>query len=69
MRTSLSVGFIGLGHVGSKLATHLLESGHSLSVLDLDDDAAATTQFPENLGLTHLRAPRGDYQDPWAEKS
>ena len=29
---------------------------------------ATTTQFPENLGLTHLRAPRGDYQDPWAEK-
>ena len=41
MRTSLCVGFIGLGHVGSKLATHLLESGHSLSVLDLDHDAAA----------------------------
>lgn len=24
-----------------------------------------TTRFPENLGLAHLRPPRGDYQDPW----
>ena len=30
---------------------------------------ATTTQFPENRGLAHLRPPRGDYHDPWAEKS
>ena len=41
MHASLSIGFIGLGHVGSKLAYHLLESGHSLNVLDLDPHAAA----------------------------
>ncbi|MEE3328709.1 MAG: 2OG-Fe(II) oxygenase family protein [Myxococcota bacterium] len=26
-----------------------------------------TTRFPENLGLAHLRPPRGDYRDPWRE--
>ena len=26
-----------------------------------------TTRFPENLGLAHLRPPRGEYRDPWQE--
>ena len=27
-----------------------------------------TTRFPENLGLAHLRPPRGDYRDPWLDE-
>ncbi|MEE3328710.1 MAG: NAD(P)-dependent oxidoreductase [Myxococcota bacterium] len=36
----MSVGFIGLGHVGTKLAKNLLESGYPLAVLDLQREAA-----------------------------
>ena len=35
------VGFVGLGHVGEKLAGSLLRGGYELVVLDLDPQAAA----------------------------
>jgi len=35
------VGFVGLGHVGAKLASSLLRGGYDLVVLDLDPEAAA----------------------------
>jgi len=34
-----SAGFIGLGNMGSRMARHLLEAGHPLTVFDLDDAA------------------------------
>ena len=37
---STSVGFIGLGNVGAKLAASLLRNGFALTVRDLDRDAA-----------------------------
>ena len=40
MKNPTSVGFIGLGHVGAKLAHNLLASGHPLAVLDLQREAA-----------------------------
>ena len=40
MRKPTSVGFIGLGNVGAKLAGSLLEGGHPLGVLDLERSAA-----------------------------
>ncbi len=36
----MEVGFIGLGNVGGKLAGSLLRNGVSLTVRDLDRDAA-----------------------------
>jgi 3-hydroxyisobutyrate dehydrogenase len=35
-----TVGFIGLGHLGSHMARHLLEAGYPLTVFDLSEDAA-----------------------------
>ena len=40
----MSVGFIGLGNVGLKLANNLLSSDHLLFVHDLD----------KNLSLIHI---------------
>jgi 3-hydroxyisobutyrate dehydrogenase-like beta-hydroxyacid dehydrogenase len=37
----LSVGFIGLGNVGAKLAGSILKAGIGLTVLDLDSQAEA----------------------------
>ena len=39
MSTELSVGFIGLGNVGAKLAGSILRAGIDLTVLDLDAEA------------------------------
>ncbi len=41
MSTELSVGFIGLGNVGAKLAGSILRAGIDLTVLDLDAEAEA----------------------------
>lgn len=41
MSTELSVGFIGLGNVGAKLAGSILRAGIGLTVLDLDSEAEA----------------------------
>ena len=41
MSTGLSVGFIGLGNVGAKLAGSILRAGIDLTVLDLDAEAEA----------------------------
>ena len=41
MSTELSVGFIGLGNVGAKLAGSILRAGIGLTVLDLDPEAEA----------------------------
>ena len=40
MQDPISVGFIGLGNVGSKLAGSLLEGGYPLGVLDLERETA-----------------------------
>ena len=34
----MKIGFIGLGNVGSKLATSILRNGYELAVIDLDDE-------------------------------
>ncbi len=38
---SMSVGYVGLGHLGVHLARSLLAAGNSLTVTDLDEDSAA----------------------------
>lgn len=38
----MHIGFIGLGHMGSPMATNLLKAGHQLSVFDLSTTAVAT---------------------------
>ena len=38
----MTIGFVGLGTMGSKIATNLIESGHDLVVHDLNRGAAAT---------------------------
>ena len=38
----MRVGFIGLGHVGAKLAGSLLRNGFDLTVRDIDPAAANT---------------------------
>jgi len=37
----MRIGFVGLGNVGGKLAGSVLRNGYSLTVHDLDRDAAA----------------------------
>ncbi|GAA1263266.1 hypothetical protein GCM10009589_14740 [Arthrobacter pascens] len=35
------LGFVGLGHIGSRVIPHLLKAGHDVAVFDLDKDAVA----------------------------
>jgi 3-hydroxyisobutyrate dehydrogenase len=44
----LDIGFIGLGVMGSPMATHLARAGHRLTLLDLD--TTASTQLADTLG-------------------
>jgi 3-hydroxyisobutyrate dehydrogenase-like beta-hydroxyacid dehydrogenase len=41
--SSLKVGFIGLGHMGSKMALNLYQDGHSVVVYDRDQRAVKNT--------------------------
>jgi len=54
--TELSVGFIGLGNVGAKLAGSLLRAGIGLTVLDLDSEAEAPLLAAGALKGAHPRA-------------
>lgn len=37
----MKIGWIGVGHMGKPMATHILEAGHELTVHDLQQSAAA----------------------------
>lgn len=41
--SNLKVGFIGLGHMGSKMALNLYQDGHSLVIYDRDSRAVTNT--------------------------
>jgi 3-hydroxyisobutyrate dehydrogenase len=41
MTQEQTVGFIGLGNMGSRMASHLVTAGYPLTVFDLDADAVA----------------------------
>lgn len=43
-RETVTVGFVGLGIMGSNLATNLVEDGYDLLVYDVDPDAVATLE-------------------------
>lgn len=49
-----SVGFVGLGNVGSKLAGSLLRNGVDLTVRDLDKKTAAHCWPPGQNGQIQL---------------
>jgi len=51
----MSVGFIGLGVMGSSMAKNLLKKGHSLTVLDVN---AASMQPLVDAGATTAATPR-----------
>ena len=36
------IGFVGLGRMGSRMCARLLDAGHTLTVFDIDDGAAAS---------------------------
>ena len=40
----MKIGFIGLGHMGSPMASNLLKAGHQLTVFDLSETAMAHLQ-------------------------
>ena len=44
----MDIGFIGLGVMGSPMATHLAKAGHRLVLLDRD--AAAARRLADTLG-------------------
>jgi 3-hydroxyisobutyrate dehydrogenase-like beta-hydroxyacid dehydrogenase len=48
MAAALDIGFIGLGVMGSPMATHLARAGHRLTLLDLDPQVA--TNLADTLG-------------------
>jgi 3-hydroxyisobutyrate dehydrogenase len=50
-----SVGFIGMGHMGSAMARRLLDAGYSLTVYDR---TAARTQAIEQQGVSVARTPQ-----------
>jgi len=35
-----NIGFIGLGNVGSKLASNILHAGHNLFIFDIDENTS-----------------------------
>lgn len=51
----MKVGFIGLGNVGFKLASSLLETGFDISIYDLD---RSTAQELENAGAKWVNSPK-----------
>jgi 3-hydroxyisobutyrate dehydrogenase-like beta-hydroxyacid dehydrogenase len=50
----LTLGFIGLGSMGSRMATRLLQAGHSVVVYDTD---AAASRALEERGATRTESP------------
>lgn len=53
----MKIGFIGLGVMGTPMASHLAEAGHTLTVLDIDR-AKAERLADEHAGVTIARTPR-----------
>jgi 3-hydroxyisobutyrate dehydrogenase-like beta-hydroxyacid dehydrogenase len=51
----MKIGFIGLGIMGSRMASNLLKAGHSLTVFDLRDEAIKTLV---DLGATRADTPK-----------
>jgi len=54
MAAGHTIGFIGLGNMGSHMATNLVKKGHSLVVYDLQ---SAATQSLEKLGAKVATSP------------
>jgi 3-hydroxyisobutyrate dehydrogenase len=49
-----SVGFVGLGNIGSRLVVHLVKAGHDVAVYDLD---AAAVEVAVALGARSVASP------------
>jgi 3-hydroxyisobutyrate dehydrogenase len=49
-----SVGFVGLGNIGSRLVVHLVKAGHDVAVYDLD---AAAVEAAVALGARSVASP------------
>lgn len=54
---SHSIGFIGLGAMGQKMALHLLDKGYGLSVYDPNPNLNALTPLLERGAHSHNRSP------------
>lgn len=56
--TSLNIGFVGLGIMGSHMAGHLAQAGHSLTLLDAAPDTAECLAQKLGAAARVARTPR-----------
>ena len=55
-KSTATVGFVGLGHMGSKMVANLAQDGHSIIVYDRSEDAikAVTAAHPTKVAQGSL---------------